>query len=319
LENDPERRALKSLRRLIYLATLFKAYYMIDIHEHLIYGVDDGSPDLETSLAMAKEAAADGITHIVCTPHASEKYPYNEELILARYQELRERLRGTLELSLGCDFHLSVDNIFDALKNPLRYSINGKGYLLVEFPNYTIGSHFDDALFKLQTAGYTIIVTHPERYPAVQKSPDLLSDWLGRRMLIQVTSSSLYGRFGTAAEALSNELLERNWIHFLASDGHGITWRPPHLKKGYEYVKGRLGEEAARRLYITNPQAAVEGEPLPAQPEPVGLRENVPLKFDISRYRPKGGGKSSSNGKKSNGGSSRSGIRVLWDALLGKN
>jgi hypothetical protein len=91
------------------------------------------------------------------------------------------------------------------------------------------------------------------------------------------------------------------------------------LKKGYEYVKGRLGEEAARRLYITNPQAAVEGEPLPAQPEPVGLRENVPLKFDISRYRPKGGGKSSSNGKKSNGGSSRSGIRVLWDALLGKN
>jgi len=292
---------------------------MIDIHEHLIYGVDDGSPDLETSLAMAKEAAADGITHIVCTPHASDQYPYNEELILARYEELRERLRGTLELSLGCDFHLSVENIFDALKNPLRYSINGKGYLLVEFPNHTIGAHFNDALFKLQTVGYTIIVTHPERYPAVQHSPGLLSNWLERGMLIQVTSSSLYGRFGTAAEALSNELLQRNWIHFLASDGHQIKWRPPHLRKGYEYVMDRMGEETARRLFISNPQAAVAGEPLPAQPEPVGLRDNVPLKFDNSRFRQKGAGKSSSNGKKSNGGSSRSGIRNLWDALLGRN
>jgi len=292
---------------------------MIDIHEHLIYGVDDGAPDLKTSLAMAREAAADGITHIVCTPHASERYPYNEELIRARYEELRELLRGTLELSLGCDFHLSVDNIFDAVKNPLRYSINGKGYLLVEFPNNTIGTHFNDALFKLQMSGYTIIVTHPERYPAVQKHPELLSDWLGRGMLVQVTSGSLYGRFGSAAEALSNELLERNWIHFLATDGHGVDWRPPHLKKGYEYVKGRMGEEAAQRLYIANPQAALEGEQLPAQPEPVGLREDVPLKFDNSRIRSKGAVKSSSNGKKSTGGSSRSGIRVLWDALLGKN
>jgi protein-tyrosine phosphatase len=301
------------------LAIVLKAESMIDIHQHLIYGVDDGAPDLETSLAMAREAAADGITHIVCTPHASEQYPYNEELILARYYELRERLSDIVELSLGCDFHLSAENIFDALANPLRYSINGKGYLLVEFPNQTIGTHFSDALFKLQTTGYTIVVTHPERYPAVQKRPDLLSDWLGHGMLIQVTSSSLYGRFGTAAEALSNELLERNWIHLLASDGHGIKWRPPHLKKGYEYVKGRMGEETARRLYITNPKAAVEGAPFPAQPEPDGLRENVPLKFDISQYRQKERGKRSSNGNGSNGGSSRSGIRGLWDALLGKN
>ena len=292
---------------------------MIDIHQHLIYGVDDGAPDLETSVAMAREAAAEGITQVVCTPHASERYPYNEALILTRYHELREQLLGTIELSLGCDFHLSADNIFDALKNPLRYSIDGKGYLLVEFPNNTIGTHFDDAIFRLQSAGYTIIVTHPERYPAVQKRPELLSDWLGRGMLIQITSSSLYGRFGKAAEALSNELLERNWVHFLATDGHSVAWRPPHLKKGYEYVRDRMGEEAAQRLCITNPQAAVEGAPFPAQPELVGLGENVPLKFDVSRIRSHGRAKSSSNNGGSKGGSSRSGIRILWDALLGKN
>jgi protein-tyrosine phosphatase len=294
---------------------------MIDIHQHLIYGVDDGSPDIETSLAMAEEAAAEGVTHIVCTPHASDRYPYDEEVILPRYQELRERLAGKLELSLGCDFHLSADNIFAALASPLRYSINGMGYLLVEFPNDLIGPQFDEILFRLQGVGYTIIVTHPERYPAVQHKPEILSGWMHRGMLIQVTSSSLYGRFGGTAEALSNELLERNWVHFLASDGHQIKWRPPHLKKGYEYVKNRIGEEAARRLYISNPEAAVAGARMPAQPDPIGLEEGIPLKFKVSRSGSRGNGRQSTNSASSNGRSSprRTGILGLWDAFLGKN
>jgi protein-tyrosine phosphatase len=244
---------------------------MIDIHHHLLFGLDDGPRAIEVSLAMAEMSIQNGVTHIVCTPHSSEQFAFDPQANQERLALLQEQLGERITLGLGCDFHLMYENIEDAIAHPSKYSINGKNCLLVEFPNHSISRSMTEIFFRLSLAGLTSIITHPERNPVVVRHPERLAEWLRAGCFVQITAASLDGRFGKTAQQVSHDLLRQNWVHFIATDAHDVTSRPPKLREAYDTVAAKYGRETAERLCVTNPRAAFYGEPMPPQPEAEGL------------------------------------------------
>jgi protein-tyrosine phosphatase len=251
---------------------------MVDIHHHLLPGLDDGAKDIETSIAMAKLAVADGITHIACTPHANGHYKFDPAVNAAKTEELRARLvdqQIPLTLGSGCDFHLSFDNVSQAKEDPARFSINGLGYLLVEVADYSLPPGLTETFYELQLAGLTPILTHPERNPTLQKDPSRLIDWLRGGVLIQVTADSLTGNKGKQAQKMAHDLLEKRWVHFLATDAHNTSSRPPRMREAHNLVADKYGPSYAHALCLTNPLAVFLGKQFEVEEEPHGLFEEV--------------------------------------------
>jgi len=251
---------------------------MVDIHHHLLPGLDDGSNSLETSVAMAKLAASDGITHIVCSPHANGTYEYDPAVNAARTEELRARLAQEgvpITLGSGCDFHMSFDNVTRAKVDPARFSINGLGYLLVEVPDYGLPPGLTETFYELQLAGLTPILTHPERNPTLQAEPERMAEWLRGGVLIQVTADSLTGHKGKKAERMALDLLEKRWVHFLATDAHNTTSRPPRMRDAHDLVATKFSTSYAHALCLTHPLAVFLGKQFEVEEEPHGLYEEV--------------------------------------------
>ena len=249
---------------------------MVDLHHHLLPGLDDGARDLETSVAMARIAAGDGITRVVCTPHASSRYAFEPGAVAAALDRLRAALQDAgiaLELASGCDFHVSYDNVEDALAHPRKYTIAQGNYLLVELPDFSLPPSLAETLYELRIGGMTPILTHPERNPTLQKNLDRMADWLRAGLLVQVTAGSVLGEMGGTARKAAEQLLHRRWVHFLATDAHDTERRPPRMRAARELVAKRYGPDYSTLLCETNPLAVWEGRPLPPQPEPKGLYE----------------------------------------------
>jgi protein-tyrosine phosphatase len=249
---------------------------MIDIHHHLLWDLDDGATNLEISLEMARMAAADGITHIVCSPHANSHYEYNAEVVGRKIEQLQQLLDSegiSLKLGRGCDFHMSFDNIERAQADPSRYSINGLGYLLVEIPDYGLPNSLTEIFYQMQLVGLTPILTHPERNLTLQKDRSRLLEWLRGGVLVQVTAGSVMGRMGKQAQKIAHELLSNRWVHFLATDAHNTSSRPPLMHDAFDEVAKRYGPDYAHLLCVSNPLAAFMGKPMPPQLEPLNLYE----------------------------------------------
>src|SRR5579859_434235 len=186
---------------------------MIDIHSHILPGVDDGAKDWETAQQMCLAATADGVTRIVATPHANERYAYDRAANSKRRDELQKLVGNAIKISLGCDFHLSVDNLKKLLADPSPFVIDETKYLLVEFPDYFPVEILVGALEHIAAAGLIPVITHPERNPVLQRNLELVADFAGAGWPIQVTANSLTGFWGRVAEQCARKLLEAQVVH----------------------------------------------------------------------------------------------------------
>jgi protein-tyrosine phosphatase len=235
---------------------------MVDIHSHILPGLDDGAQTLEDSLAMLEIAAAGGTTDIVATPHANTEFTFDPALVARKLTELTVAAGQSIRIYTGCDFHLQYENIQDAIGNPTKYTINHKNYLLVEFSDLMIFNTTRDILCQLLSAGMIPIVTHPERNLLLQKRFKAMTEWVAEGACVQVTAQSFLGRFGRKARDYAEELMHAGMVHFVASDAHGTMDRTPDLREAFDYVSDRYGAERADLLFVVNPRAALNGEPL---------------------------------------------------------
>ena len=234
---------------------------MIDLHCHLLPGVDDGAPDLTTSLAMARIAVGDGIKTIACTPHIYPgMYDNNGPAIRRAVAELQLRLEEAgipLRLTLGADTHIAPD-LVAGLRAGRVPTLHDSRYFLLEPPHHVAPPRLTETVFDLLAAGYVPVITHPERLSWIEDRYETFVALVRKGAWLQVTAGSLTGRFGKAAQYWGERLLDEGWAHILATDAHGVDRRPPWLAEGRRAAERWVGAGEAHHLVMTRPQGILD-------------------------------------------------------------
>jgi protein-tyrosine phosphatase len=260
---------------------------VIDLHCHLLPGVDDGPPDLEASLALARAAAAAGTRTVVATPHIDHRWGVDPEGVPAAVQRMRAALHEAhieLDVRPGGEVDLSrLADLTPAQRDAVR--LGGGPYLLLETPHRDLqGAGFATAVAQLRRRGETIVLAHPERSPALRRRPEHVAELVGMGVLCSITSSALLGRFGSAVRDFALRLLREGLVHNVASDAHEPRRRGPELLSGLHAAEREVPGVLAQARWLTRevPEAILAGAPLPARPplpEPAperGLRRWLP-------------------------------------------
>ena len=238
---------------------------MIDIHCHMLPGVDDGPRSMEEAVAMARMAVEDGIQGVLCTPHWHPMiWPNERESVILAVERMRERLDAEgveLKLWAGCELSLDPD-LDEGLEGGRLATLNGGSWVLLELPGAVVPPGIDDYLWNFHQRGYRVVLAHPERYDYVQRDPARLFAWVNMGVAVQITASSLLGRLGPETAALCRTLLEHRLVHFLASDSHGVRSRRPLLRSAFLTAAEVVGDVHARRLVEAHPISVLRGEAL---------------------------------------------------------
>lgn len=246
---------------------------MIDLHCHMLPGIDDGAPDMETALAMARMAAADGITTVACTPHIYPGLYENTAAGIRRAVEaFRERLGEAgipLELTYGADTHVAPD-VPARLRSGDIPSLHGSRYFLLEPPHHVAPPHLAEFVFGLLAGGHVPIITHPERLSWIEGHYEIFQELAQHGAWMQLTAGSLTGRFGSAAQYWGERMLDEGLAHILATDAHGVKSRPPLLAEGRRAAERWVGAEEAGRLVESRPRSILENLEPARMPAPAG-------------------------------------------------
>ena len=239
---------------------------MIDLHAHILPGLDDGVSTVEEALDLARRAVADGVTAIAATPHVRDDYPTTAAQMEAGVAGLREHLADAgiaLELLPGGE--IAIDRLeLLARDELLRFSLAQSGrYILLEFPYGGWPLALETALWKVRAAGLVPVIAHPERNREVQARPERLAPLVEAGALVQITAASVDGRLGRSSRAAAQALLAAGWAHVLASDAHGAAIRAAGLADAAAAV---ADPAMARYLTVDAPAAIVAGDALPMRP-----------------------------------------------------
>ena len=245
---------------------------MIDLHCHILPGLDDGPITTKDALEMCRMAVDDGIQTIVATPHMLDSmFPVDRQAILEGVQELSQILREEsipLQLLPGADVHLDQAMPSYLAQGKLVTLADLRRHLLVELPRDIIPEGLGELLFQVQLKGVTPIITHPERNVAIEQNPALLNDLIRVGSLTQITAGSLTGAFGSRVRLFTLRLLEARAVHLVSTDAHDTSRRSPRLSEARRVVEEELGSEEAERIFVERPVRILEGAHVEA-PEPL--------------------------------------------------
>ena len=234
---------------------------MIDLHSHILPGIDDGAKTLAVSLEMAQLAVADGIHTMACTPHIYPGLYINNASGIAAARDVLQlelQVRGiALRLVVGADVHL-VPEVLAGLREARVPTLNGSRYVLLEPSHHVAPPRFEESVFQLVAAGYTPVITHPERLTWIETHFDVFLRLIQQGAWMQITASALTGMFGPRAKYWGEKFVGEGHTHILATDAHSNQRRIPCLSEGLAVAERLIGKTEAARLVLERPQAILD-------------------------------------------------------------
>lgn len=236
---------------------------IVDIHCHLIPGVDDGAKTYEMALAILKKEYNEGVRTVILTPHFRRKmFEPDKELVYENYKKLKNMVKKQIpemKLYLGCEFHASMGMVDRLNQNP-NFCMAGTDYVLVEFSEADDVDYIKERIRAVQMAGYKPIIAHAERYPKLMKRFDMLEDLVDIGTWIQVNADSILGKEGWRTKRFCRKMMKANLIHLVGSDAHNLTDRASNLGECADYVQKKEGKDYAEELFVINPMKIVNAQ-----------------------------------------------------------